>query len=115
MAQNLSTQFQLAAYSATVAAERRVPEISLTERQRREREYYEQYSRMNVPSDISFELISGNEHRPWNPYWFLCESVAARFRSEDQKLLDFGCGPGIYSVIFAKVGFQVFGLDLSPS
>src|SRR4029079_9116394 len=88
---------------------------SLTERQRRERDYYEQYSKLTEPTEVSFAPVLGQERRPWNPYWFLCESVAAQFRSPDQKLLAFGCGPGIYSVVFGKVGYEVCGFDISPT
>ena len=88
--------------------------IALTERQSREREYYEKYCALNAPQNVRFDPIAGIERRPWNPYWFLCESVASCYRSREQKLLDFGCGPGVYSVMFAKVGFQVCGFDISP-
>lgn len=30
------------------------------------------------------------------------------------KLLDLGCGPGIYAELFDQLGFQVTGMDLSP-
>jgi SAM-dependent methyltransferase len=30
------------------------------------------------------------------------------------KLLDLGCGPGIYAELFTDVGFEVTGIDLSP-
>ena len=90
-------------------------EESLTERQLREREYYEEYSRFNAPTEICFDSVDGRERRPWNPYWFLCETVAAKLGSGDRKLLDFGCGPGIYSLLFAKVGFHVSGFDISPN
>ena len=89
--------------------------FALTERQWREREYYEKYSTLNAPQRVSFDPIAGIERRPWNPYWFLCESVSARYRSRGEKLLDFGCGPGVYSTLFAKLGFEVFGFDISPS
>jgi 2-polyprenyl-3-methyl-5-hydroxy-6-metoxy-1,4-benzoquinol methylase len=90
-------------------------EESLTDRQLREREYYEEYSRFNAPKGICFDAVNGFERRPWNPYWFLCETVAAKLGSGDQKLLDFGCGPGIYSLLFAKIGFHVSGFDISPN
>ncbi|MGQ0760407.1 MAG: class I SAM-dependent methyltransferase [Acidobacteriota bacterium] len=90
-------------------------EASLTDRQLREREYYEEYSRFNAPKEVCFDPVIGTERRPWNPYWFLCETVAAKLGSGDRKLLDFGCGPGIYSLIFAKAGFHVSGFDISPN
>src|SRR5437899_1038840 len=82
-----------------------------TGRQHRERQFYEEYSRSTEPSEISFEPILGNERRPWNPYWFVCEVVTRHFTSPEQRLLDFGCGPGIYSLLFARVGYEVFGFD----
>jgi 2-polyprenyl-3-methyl-5-hydroxy-6-metoxy-1,4-benzoquinol methylase len=92
-----------------------MPEISLTERQRREREYYEEYSTRTFPPEICFDPILGREKRPWNPYWFVCELVQNHFLSGEQKLLDFGSGTGEYSLLFAKIGYQVFGFDISPS
>lgn len=89
--------------------------IALTERQWREREYYEKYCALNAPAQVSFDPIAGVEQRPWNPYWFLSESVASCLNSREQTLLDFGCGPGIYSVMFAKLGFEVSGFDISPT
>jgi ubiquinone/menaquinone biosynthesis C-methylase UbiE len=114
MAQFLRAQFP-SSFPDDPPAAGRLAGVSLTERQQREREYYEQYSKLNQPAEVSFDPVLGRERRPWNPYWFLCESVAAQFRSPDQKLLDFGCGPGIYSVVFGKVGYEVDGFDISPS
>lgn len=90
-------------------------DFPLTERQQREREYYEEFSRRYAPAGVSFDPILGHERRPWNPYWFLCEVVMNNFRSGEQKLLDFGCGTGLYSLIFAKVGYRVDGCDISPN
>jgi 2-polyprenyl-3-methyl-5-hydroxy-6-metoxy-1,4-benzoquinol methylase len=90
-------------------------EVEITERQQREREYYDKFSKLTSPGEASFDPILGKELRPWNPYWYLCQSVLDRFRSSNQRLLDFGCGPGAYSLIFAKVGFDVYGFDISPN
>jgi len=87
----------------------------LTGRQRRELEFYEEFSERNEPSEVSFDPISGNETRPWNSYWSLIGVVQRRFVSEGQRLLDFGCGKGEFSVIFARVGYEVSGFDLSPN
>jgi len=43
------------------------------------------------------------------------EVVQQHFHSESQRLLDFGCGAGTNSLIFAKIGYETFGFDLSPS
>lgn len=90
-------------------------EMALTGRQYREQQFYEEYSRRTEPIEISFDPILGKERRPWNPYWFVCELVTRNFTSDRQKLLDFGCGPGIYSLLFAQVGYQVFGFDICPN
>ena len=49
---------------------------------------------------------------------FIEESVAwmaTRFNlSADSKLIDFGCGPGLYTFRFAKLGIVVSGVDFSP-
>jgi 2-polyprenyl-3-methyl-5-hydroxy-6-metoxy-1,4-benzoquinol methylase len=85
----------------------------LTERQRREQKYHDEAAARFAPTDVCFDPVLGREHRPWNPYWFLCETVQREFRSEEQRLLDFGCGTGSYSVIFASVGFDTYGFDIS--
>ena len=94
---------------------KRPQRVVLTGRQCREQQFYEEYSRRTAPIEISFDPILGNERRPWNPYWFVCESVMRYFTSSDQKVLDFGCGPGVYSLLWAQVGYEVFGFDISPN
>lgn len=43
------------------------------------------------------------------------DRLAARWKAMGfQKLLDRGCGPGRHAIFFAKLGFQVTGMDLSP-
>jgi SAM-dependent methyltransferase len=86
----------------------------LTMRQQRESAYYDQYSRLTAPREVDFAPISSRESRPWNDYWYLCEQVVRHFRAGTQRLLDFGCGPGEYAVLFAKLGYEVHGFDISP-
>lgn len=86
----------------------------LSERQRRELEFYEEFSKMHPP-EAFFASIAGEETRPWNSYWQVVEIAKQNFRSEDQKLLDFGCGKGELSLVLSKVGYEVFGFDLSPN
>jgi 2-polyprenyl-3-methyl-5-hydroxy-6-metoxy-1,4-benzoquinol methylase len=87
----------------------------LTERQRREREYYETYSRLSAADTVSFAPVDGKQRRPWNSYWAFYERARGYFTSPAQRMLDFGCGAGEGSVRFAYVGFEVHGFDLSPS
>jgi 2-polyprenyl-3-methyl-5-hydroxy-6-metoxy-1,4-benzoquinol methylase len=89
--------------------------VQLTERQRNELEYYEKYSTFTPPLDVNFDPILGKEKRPWNSYWHFIEVVQRNFKFEGQRLLDFGCGTGFYSIIFAKIGYEVCGFDISPN
>lgn len=89
--------------------------VSLTDRQRRELEFYEEFSELNPISDVCFDPILGKETRPWNSYWHVIEVAKQYFRSKSQRLLDLGCGKGENSAIFAKLGYDVSAFDLSPN
>lgn len=101
-------------------------ETLLTERQLREKEYYDQYSQQHhLSGPIDFSPIDGillkTERRPWNSYWRTYELPINTYRSlgadlqKEAKLLDFGCGPGDNSLRFSRVGFQVTGFDISEN
>ncbi|MCF6336909.1 MAG: class I SAM-dependent methyltransferase [Gammaproteobacteria bacterium] len=89
--------------------------MSLTERQKREQSYYNQFAEMfTLNENIDFSPILGKERRPWNSYWYiyqLAEEAAAGKVSP--KLLDFGSGPGENALRFAKLGYEVEGFDIS--
>jgi ubiquinone/menaquinone biosynthesis C-methylase UbiE len=87
----------------------------LTERQKREKEYYETYIGLINTTEVSFDPIDGKCSRPWNPYWYVYSFVKDYYSKERNKLLDFGCGSGITSVRFAKIGYEVSGFDISES
>jgi len=90
--------------------------LSLTDRQKRELEFYEEYSELTSQGiEVCFDPISGAETRPWNSYWRVIHLVQENFVSESQRLLDFGCGKGGASITYAKIGYEVFGFDLSPN
>ena len=90
-------------------------ELALTDRQQRERAYYDEYARRTAPERVWFEPVSGEQRRPWNPYWFVAGLVRDEYTDPSQRLLDFGCGPGLYSVQFAKIGYEVHGFDISDT
>jgi 2-polyprenyl-3-methyl-5-hydroxy-6-metoxy-1,4-benzoquinol methylase len=85
---------------------------ALTPRQQREREYYDQFSLRQTDLEVRFEPVLSQEKRPWNSYWRLCELVRDEYR-EGATLLDFGCGWGEYTVLFARIGYRVHGFDVS--
>lgn len=89
--------------------------LSLTDRQKRELEFYEEYSELTCQLEVNFDPISGTETRPWNSYWRVFEIAQQHFVSESQRLLDFGCGKGTSSVVYAKIGYEVCGFDISPN
>ena len=103
-----------------------ITESDLTERQLREKLYYEQYVEKNsVLGPIDFSpidgVLNGTERRPWNSYWRTYELPIHALKAlsfNDQKnaqLLDFGCGPGDNALRFSRAGFKVTGFDISEN
>src|SRR5262245_36498317 len=84
----------------------------LTGRQQREEEYYDQMSQRIGAIDVEFDVVEDPHARPWNPYWYLFGTVKDAY-APGAKRLDFGCGWGDNSVVFARMGFDVFGFDIS--
>lgn len=85
----------------------------LTERQKREKEYYEQYSQsFDMDREVDFSPIVSGESRPWNSYWAIYQLVQEKFQP-GKRLLDFGSGPGDNALRFAKIGYEVEGFDIS--
>jgi len=102
-------------FHAALRSNRVVTGAALTQRQARELEFYQEFSERNATSEVCFDAILGKETRPWNSYWRVAEIAQANFSSESQKLLDFGCGLGESSVLFSRIGYEVYGFDLSPN
>ena len=87
----------------------------LTPRQERERAFYDQYSRQTQRTDLDLDPVLAEERRPWNSYWRVYDHVREESSSREQQLLDFGCGCGRQAVLFAKLGYQVLGFDISST
>lgn len=85
---------------------------TLTERQRREQAFYDEYSQAQRDARVDFAPVRGEERRPWNPYWRLFQLVREVY-TDGARLLDLGCGWGVNTVRFADLGYQVEGVDIS--
>lgn len=91
---------------------------TLTDRQKRERDYYNQYAELSAGSfqkvDVSpvVNVMEGKETRPWNSYWAMYKFAIDNFKTGD-KLLDFGSGPGENAFRLATIGYFVEGFDIS--
>jgi 2-polyprenyl-3-methyl-5-hydroxy-6-metoxy-1,4-benzoquinol methylase len=84
----------------------------LTDRQRREREFYEQYSSEHADLTTTFDPVAGDERRPWNSYWYVYDQVRSLCNGGGRRLLDFGCGSGVASTRYASLGYEVHGFDI---
>ena len=63
---------------------------------------------------IDFEHYEDSRiYGPWNPYWYVYNFVSEFDRMENTKVLVVGCGNGRDSLIYAKLGFEVYGFDIS--
>jgi ubiquinone/menaquinone biosynthesis C-methylase UbiE len=87
----------------------------LTPRHERERLFYDEYSKRNESAEICFDPVTCKETRSWNSYWYAIELAKKHFKNPGQKLLDFGCGPGEFSLLYSKIGYEVTGFDLSEN
>ena len=84
-----------------------------TERQKREKEFYDEFSgNMNIDS-VVFDSIDPKQDRPWNSYWYLYKFALKHYQENKNCVLDFVCGRGTSSVLFATIGYQVYGFDIS--
>lgn len=89
--------------------------LALTDRQKRERQFYEDFSQYSPVDYVPFEPVLGEQKRSGNSYWYVAELALRHFKSSDQRLLDFGCGQGYSAMQYAKIGYMVHGFDISPS
>lgn len=90
----------------------------LDDRQKRERDYYNQYAKSYDVANIQVDFapvrgpLDGVERRPWNSYWAIYESAVDHCHP-GARLLDFGSGPGENALRLSKIGYQIDGFDIS--
>lgn len=84
----------------------------LTSRHERERSFYNEYSKRNESTEICFDPVTSKQARPWNSYWYTISLAKEHFKYQGQKLLDFGCGSGEFSLLYSKIGYEVSAFDL---
>lgn len=89
--------------------------FALTQRQKREAEYYDQYCGQHPLQEIDFAPAISDQFRPWSPYWSLVRMARDQYRDGSQQLLELGCGMGAASMVLARVGFQVTGIDIGQT
>jgi 2-polyprenyl-3-methyl-5-hydroxy-6-metoxy-1,4-benzoquinol methylase len=88
---------------------------SLSARQRRERDFYDQFVKIDGDSTVvEFAPVEGDERRPWNSYWYFYGRVRELASARNLQILDFGCGRGTASILYARLGYLVRGFDIAP-
>jgi 2-polyprenyl-3-methyl-5-hydroxy-6-metoxy-1,4-benzoquinol methylase len=88
---------------------------TLSARQRREREFYDQFVAIDGASTVvDFSPVEGDERRPWNSYWYFYGRVRELARGRALQVLDFGCGRGTAAILYAQLGCTVRGFDIAP-
>lgn len=96
-------------------------ESMLTERQIREKNYYEKFAQnFNPNANVDLSPVIGpltnQERRPWNSYWRTYEMsvdfYSTKYNQTPVTLLDFGCGPGDNALRFSHIGYKVTGFDI---
>ncbi|MFH1924408.1 MAG: class I SAM-dependent methyltransferase [Planctomycetota bacterium] len=83
----------------------------LSELQQRHVKKYDEMQ--EVVNDVDFDHYSTKRFGPWNPYWCVHNYVERYYSHPGQKLLTFGCGSGIDALRYARMGYQVYGFDIS--
>ena len=83
---------------------------TLTDRQRAHVQAFDQRTK---PRRVDFDYYENPRYGPWNPYWYVHRYVTSRCNGNGQKLLSDGCDNGRDALLYARAGYQVFGIDIS--
>ena len=88
----------------------------LDERQRRERDYHEEFAkryRDKITQPVLLDVIEPGPRRPWNGYWTAYDLLMAEDLAGKRVMVP-GCGFGEDAIRLAKLGAEVHAFDLSP-
>jgi ubiquinone/menaquinone biosynthesis C-methylase UbiE len=89
--------------------------LTLTERQIREKEFYEEYvAAFDSDHEVDLSPVKAKKKRPWNSYWEMYHIATREFKNES-RMLDFGSGPGDNALRFSEIGYQICGFDICES
>jgi len=83
-----------------------------TERQQRERDFFNAWASEHKDLSLSFRIVSG-ERRSSNSYWYTYELLKRNKFTHDTLVLDLGCGSGTHSARISFLGARVVGIDIS--
>lgn len=90
--------------------------LALDERQRREREYHEEFARRHadkIDAAVALDVIEPGPRRPWNGYWSAYDILMAE-NPAGKRVMVPGCGFGEDAIRLARLGAEVYASDLSP-
>ena len=88
----------------------------LDERQRRERDYHEEFAkryRDKITQPVLLDVIEPGPRRPWNGYWTAYDLLMAEDLAGKRVMVP-GCGFGEDAIRLAKLGAEIHAFDLSP-
>jgi len=91
-------------------------DTALDERQRRERDYHEEFARRNhdkITQPVRLDVIEAGPRRPWNAYWTAYDFLMAETLAGKRVMVP-GCGFGDDAIRLAKLHAEVHAFDLSP-
>jgi len=87
-----------------------IPE--LTDRQKREIAFFADHK--STLTEVNFDILQ-RPARLWRPQERIIQFARDNYRSRDQRLLSYGCGRGRRSLIYAQIGYTVYGFDIAPN
>lgn len=85
----------------------------LTDKQLSHREQFDKRTTAVITVDFMY-YRNAKRFGPWNPYWYVYNQLDRFSEKKGKKLLVIGCGNGKDSVLYAHMGYQVYGIDISP-